>query len=56
VEDHSQFKALCALKQTTMRAEVQSIVAQAIALGELSLYVPLASFARSWRSIAAAGR
>jgi hypothetical protein len=44
LEDHSRFKSLCALKQTTMRAEVQAIVAQAVASGALpseALYVPL---------------
>ncbi len=31
VEDHARFKAICALRQTTMRAEIQTLIAATIA-------------------------
>jgi hypothetical protein len=36
-QDHSQFKALCAMKQTTMRAEIQAMVGAQLAVPDVLL-------------------
>jgi hypothetical protein len=41
-EDHSRFKALCAMKQTTMRAEIQAIVGAQLAIPDVLLSALLA--------------
>ena len=36
-EDHCRFKALCAMKATTMRAEMQAVIAAQLALPDMLL-------------------
>jgi hypothetical protein len=40
-QDHSRFKALCALRATTMRSEIQTMVAAQLAAPDMLLSVRL---------------
>jgi hypothetical protein len=50
LEDHCRFKALCAMKQTTMRAEIQSLVAAQISAPNIVLSEFLTQFEAAARA------